>query len=528
MLGSWKLAFLTLFSVINFGTYASAGEIKNVLLLLADDAGFEMGAYLNKFCQTPNLDKLARKGLLFNNAFTSVSSCSPSRAQILTGQASHASGMYGLHQGVHNFNALPGIPTLPNVVREKSQGAILSGIIGKKHVGSSEDFKFDFEQTEEQHSINQIGRNITLMKLYARDFLKQAKSGAKPFFLMIAFHDPHRCGHITPQYGEFCERWGSGEEGMGTIPDWKPIYYDWRNLQVPAYLPDTDVVRQELAAQYMTMSRLDQGVGLMLKQLQDFGFDDNTLVIFTSDNGPPFPLGRTNLYEHGIRSPFILSSPNPKDRHLETTAAMTSLQDIFPTILDVFHMTRDNSSASDSYTKSLLPLLQAEPPTHEDDAVFGSHNYHEITMDYPMRMIRTRRYKLIHNLNYWSYFPIDQDFYTSPTFQQILNATMHHRQLPWYKNLLAYYQRPEWELYDIKSDSLERYNLADKPKYKETLQSLKKRLLQWQVDTNDPWRCAPHAVLQAQGVFKKNPVCLSLGHEALSKPLTYYEKYILV
>ncbi|XP_005191651.1 N-sulphoglucosamine sulphohydrolase [Musca domestica] len=522
MINFWK--FLLFGVLISFAT---AGEIKNVLLLLADDAGFEMGAYLNKYCQTPNLDKLARKGLLFNNAFTSVSSCSPSRAQILTGQASHANGMYGLHQGVHNFNVLPGTVSLPNILRNKSQGGILSGIIGKKHVGSGEDFKFDFEQTEEQHSINQIGRNITRMKLYIREFLQNAKKQEKPFFLMVAFHDPHRCGHITPQYGEFCERWGSGEEGMGSIPDWTPIYYDWRNLQVPAYLPDTDVVRQELAAQYMTMSRLDQGVGVMLKQLQEMGFEDDTLVIFTSDNGPPFPLGRTNLYEHGIRSPFIMTSPNPTDRHQQTTAAMSSLQDIFPTVLDVFKIPLENSS-NNSYTKSLLPLLKEEPATNENDSVFGSQNYHEITMDYPMRMIRTRRYKLIHNLNYWSYFPIDQDFYTSPTFQQILNATMHHQQLPWYKNLLGYYQRPEWELYDIKADSLERYNLADKPKYKGVLKDLKQRLLKWQVDTNDPWRCAPHAVLQAQGVFKKNPVCLSLGHEALVKHVTHYEKYILL
>lgn len=522
-----KYIWQILFIASTLLTLSWGGEIKNVLLLLADDAGFEMGAYLNKYCQTPNLDNLAKKGLLFNNAFTSVSSCSPSRAQILTGQASHANGMYGLHQGVHNFNVIPGVKSLPNVLREQTKGSVLSGIIGKKHVGSNSDFKFDFEQTEEQHSINQIGRNITKIKLYAREFLQKAKNDGKPFFLMVAFHDPHRCGHITPQYGEFCERWGSGEEGMGTIPDWKPIYYDWRNLQVPAYLPDTDIVRQELSAQYMTMSRLDQGVGLVLKELQNMGFDENTLVIFTSDNGPPFPMGRTNLYEHGIRSPFILASPSTEDRHLQTTAAMTSLLDIYPTVLEALQVKLDNTTQT-PYTKSLLPLLKQEPQPSENDAVYGSHNYHEITMNYPMRMIRTRRFKLIHNLNYWSYFPIDQDFYTSPTFQQILNATINHQPLVWYKNLLSYYQRPEWELYDIKADSLERFNLVDKPKYKGILKELKQRLLKWQEDTNDPWRCAPHAVLQSQGVFKKNPVCLSLAHDHLKKPLTHYEKYVLL
>ncbi|XP_067618059.1 N-sulphoglucosamine sulphohydrolase [Eurosta solidaginis] len=526
--------FITIFALIGCSyplstTSLRNDEIQNVLILLADDAGFESGAYLNKFCQTPNLDTLAQRGLIFNNAFTSVSSCSPSRAQLLTGQASHSNGMYGLHQGVHNFNVLPSVASLPNVLREKSQGRILSGIIGKKHVGAAKNFQFDFEQTEEQHSINQIGRNITNIRRYAREFLAQAKKEARPFFLLIGFHDPHRCGHITPQYGEFCERWGSGEEGMGVIPDWKPIYYDWRNLEVPAHLPDTDVVRQELAAQYMTTSRLDQGVGVVLKELAAHGYDSNTLVIYTSDNGPPFPGGRTNLYERGVREPLIISAPTAKARRHETTAAMSSLLDIYNTVLDAFHYytPTDNASQDDS-TRSLLPILYEEPQPMERDAIFGSQNFHEITMNYPMRMVRTRRFKLIHNLNFWSYFPIDQDLYTSPTFQQILNATINKQPFPWYKSLRDYYERPEWELYDIKADPLERNNLVGISKYQSVYEELSARLLRWQVKTGDPWRCAPHAVLEAQGVYRDSPVCLTLGHDAIRNRLEQYEKYELM
>ncbi|XP_060649502.1 N-sulphoglucosamine sulphohydrolase [Drosophila nasuta] len=526
-----RLTFATFLLLFLWGSNCcGATRPQNVLLLLADDAGFEMGAYLNKYCQTPNLDALANTGLLFNNAFTSVSSCSPSRAQLLTGQASHSNGMYGLHQGVHNFNVLPEIISLPNVLRQQSNGSILSGIIGKKHVGPGANFKFDFEQTEEQHSINQIGRNITRMKEYAHEFLSQAKRENRSFFLTVAFHDPHRCGHITPQFGEFCERWGSGEEGMGSIPDWKPIYYDWRNLEVPPWLPDTDVVRQELAAQYMTISRLDQGVFLMLRELQRSGLAENTIVIYTSDNGPPFPGGRTNLYEHGIRSPLIISSPQPDARRHQTSAAMVSLLDIYHTVLDALQLSPSNGTRFSG--QSILPVLFNEPKPEENDAVFGSQSYHEVTMAYPMRMVRNRRYKLIHNLNYWADFPIDQDFYTSPTFQQILNATINKQALPWYRTLQQYYQRPEWELYDIKTDPLERFNLAEKPKYTATLKQLQQKLFKWQVDTEDPWRCAPHAVLQAQGVFKKDPVCLTLGHEAIQRPkrkvLSQYEQYVLI
>ncbi|XP_055851899.1 N-sulphoglucosamine sulphohydrolase [Episyrphus balteatus] len=505
-----KQTKLICFLSILFVTIYQVESVKNVLLLVADDAGFEMGAYLNKYCQTPNLDALAKDGLLFNNAFTSVSSCSPSRAQILTGQASHQNGMYGLHQGVHNFDVFKKVTSLPNVLR-KSDKNILTGIIGKKHVGAGENFKFDYEQTEENHSINQIGRNISNIKLYVNDFLGRAVQEEKPFFLVVGFHDPHRCGHITPQFGEFCERWGSGEEGMGVIPDWRPIYYDWRNLKIPDWMPQTETVQKELAAQYMTISRLDQGVGLVLKELRSLGLDKETLVIYTSDNGPPFPSGRTNLYDRGVREPMIISSPDTGKRKNQVTSAMTSLLDVFPTVLDVFGI-----KTNASYTgKSLLPLLDNEPEPNNNDTIFGSQNFHEITMNYPMRMIRNRRYKLIHNLNYWSYFPIDQDLYTSPTFQEILNATIMKQKLPWVKSLESYYKRPEWELYDLKMDPLERWNLASKAKFSDLFKNMKLNLFNWQVKTNDPWRCSPHAVLQEQGIYKKNPACLTLGHEDL-------------
>lgn len=81
-----------------------------------------------------------------------------------------------------------------------------------------------------------------------------------PFFLYVAFHDPHRCGHTNPEYGEFCEQFGNGEEGMGVIPDWQPIYYQADELQLPYFIPDTLAARQDVAAQYTTISRLDQGL----------------------------------------------------------------------------------------------------------------------------------------------------------------------------------------------------------------------------------------------------------------------------
>ncbi|XP_063916654.1 N-sulphoglucosamine sulphohydrolase [Zophobas morio] len=488
---------------------AGSDDKLNVLLILADDGGFEMGTYRNRICQTPNLDALAHKSLIFNNAYTSVSSCSPSRSALLTGMPSHQNGIYGLHQGVHHFNSFSDVKSLPNILREHG---IATGIIGKKDVGPKDTYKFDYEQTEENHSVLQVGRNITFMKLLTRQFL-QNYTQQKPFFLYVAFHDPHRCGHTNPEYGNFCESFGNGDEGMGLIPDWQPIYYQYDEIDLPYFIPDTIQARKDVAEQYTTISRLDQGVGLILKELKDAGFDNNTLVIYSSDNGIPFPNGRTNLYDSGIAEPMFISSPLHRERWNQVTYSLTSLLDVVPTILDWFGIDDSNDVAPIELTgKSLLPLLTKEPKNVTNERVFASHSLHEVTMYYPMRMVRTHRYKLIHNLNYQSAFPIDQDFYISPTFQDILNRTINKENTYWFKTLKQYYNRPEWELYDLKHDPEELNNLAGKPDYKKIMQDLETQLYDWQNKTRDPWICSPHAVLEDKGAYKNNPQCMTLDN----------------
>ncbi|CAG9864219.1 unnamed protein product [Phyllotreta striolata] len=482
----------------------------NALVILADDGGFEMGTYRNKICQTPNLDNLAKNSLIFNKAFTSVSSCSPSRAALLTGMPSHQNGIYGLHQGVHHFDSFQDVKSISKILKENG---IRTGIIGKKHVGPDNVYPFDYSQTEENNSILQVGRNITHIKLLTREFLNTTK----PFFLYVAFHDPHRCGHTNPEYGEFCQRFGNGEPGMGSIPDWQPIIYQPDELELPYYLPNTWETRLDVAAQYTTMSRLDQGVGLVIEELKASGHFDDTLVVFSSDNGIPFPAGRTNLYDSGAAEPLFVSSPLHEERKGQITNSLASLLDIVPTLLDWYGIKYDASIESNEVDsvltgKSLLPLLEKEPSDKSKEIVFGSHNLHEITMYYPMRMARTQRYKLIHNLNYYSPFPIDQDLYLSPTFQDILNNTKTRRNTFWYKTLAEYYKRPEWELYDLKYDPEELNNIVKKNSSQEIFKVLKDRITEWQKATNDPWICSPHGVLENVGRFKDNPQCLGLDN----------------
>ncbi|KAM7035303.1 N-sulfoglucosamine sulfohydrolase [Acridotheres tristis] len=499
-------ALLLLLGALRTGGSAAPVPARNVLLLLADDGGFEIGAYNNSAIRTPNLDALARRGLVFQNAFTSVSSCSPSRASILTGLPQHQNGMYGLHQDVHHFNSFDGVRSLPLLL---SHAGVRTGIIGKKHVGPGAVYPFDFAYTEENSSVLQTGRNITRIKELVRRFLQSQDE--RPFFLYVAFHDPHRCGHSQPQYGAFCEKFGNGESGMGWIPDWKPQIYHPEQVQVPAFVPDTPAARADLAAQYTTIGRMDQGIGLVLQELRRAGFLNSTLVIYTSDNGIPFPGGRTNLYRSGTAQPLLLSSPEHRRRWGQVSPAFASLLDLTPTILDWFSIPYPAYSIFGSRQvqltgKSLLPALESEQPWA---TAFSSQSHHEVTMYYPMRAVQHGHFRLIHNLNYKMPFPIDQDFYVSPTFQDLLNRTRAGQPTHWDKTLHQYYYRQRWELFDCSRDPSERQNLAPDPRYAPTFQLLRAQLLKWQWDTGDPWVCAPDAVLEE----KLSPQCQPLHNE---------------
>lgn len=413
--------------------------------------------------------------------------------------------MYGLHNGYHNFNSFDGVRSLSLIL---NQSGIRTGIIGKKHVAPESVYPFDYSETEENNSILQVGRNITKMKELAQEFFRSQPLD-KSFFLYIGFHDPHRCGHTNPQFGAFCEKFGNGEPGMGIIPDWKPSYYDSSEVVVPQFVQDTPISRSDISAQYTTISRLDQGVGLIMKELEKSGFLDNTLILFTSDNGIPFPNGRTNLYTSGVIEPFIVSSPLDKTKWGTRSSTLISSLDITPTVLDWFQVQYPDYKLFNRPVKLTGASLLAD---WKSDTAFASHSLHEITMYYPMRSIRVGNLTYIENLNYQTPFPIDQDFFLSPSFQDLLNRTAKKEPLNWIKTLKSYYNRSRYELYNRTSDGSEVHNLAYKEEYFAIKNHMQKRLREWQEATWDPWRCFPSGVLEDAGSYKENPVCLSLNN----------------
>ena len=410
--------------------------------------------------------------------------------------------MYGLQNGYHAFQSFDRIHSLPMIL---NKAGIRTGIIGKKHVAPQSIYPFNFSHTEFEESTLQVGRNITRINDLVRQFLTEQPQD-QAFFLYVGFHDPHRCGHTHPEYGVFCEKFGNGAPGMGSIPDWKPQYYEPTEVIVPPFVQDTPTARKDLSAQYTAISRLDQGVGLVLKSLEKFNLLDDTLIVFTSDNGIPFPNGRTNLYRSGAAVPLILSGPGVE---FGTDDNPVSLLDITPTVLDWFDLKYPEYTLFNHGVKltgkSLLHSGSNKP-------IFGSHSLHEVTMYYPKRSVLVENMTLIRNLNHKMPFPIDQDFYLSPSFQDLLHRTAKQIETHWFKSLHRYYYRDQFELYNLTSDPLESRNLAYDEKYAEVFVMMNRWLDAWLNSTADPWRCSPGGVLQDAGKYRDHPTCMPLNN----------------
>lgn len=451
---SISLAFIIgwLFITSAYGQSIDASANKNVLLIIADDLGRELGCYGDEDARTPNIDRLASEGTRFANAFASVASCSPSRSTILTGMHAHQNGQYGLAHPPHAQQTFEWVQSLPKLLND---AGYRTGIIGKNHVRPKSVYPYG----KELGPAHGDTRSPSGMSEAARQFIS---AGDAPFFLLMGFVDPHRAGST------FATKDKKND-------DYAEVRFDPQTLTVPAYLPDTPEVRKDLAAYYQAIARLDECVGRTLKVLEETGHREDTLVIFVSDNGMPFPGAKTTVYDAGVHLPLIVRQPGASGN---INAAMVSFLDILPTILEW------TGAAGPTYElsgQSLLGQLSKTDDTERDHA-FSSYIFHEIDMYYPMRSIRTRQHRLIWNLAHQLPFPSAGDIAGSPSHESIRKTGKAGG-----RRVEDYFHRPEFELYDIQNDPDELKNLANDPAQGETLEKLKGKILQMMRQTKDPW-----------------------------------------
>jgi N-sulfoglucosamine sulfohydrolase len=437
----------------------SRGRARNILLIIADDQGYDLSS-CGGTVKTPVLDSLAAQGTLFTQGYATVSSCSSSRATLYTGLYSHTNGMYGLAHDVHNFSLLDDIKTLPWMLQ---QSGYRTALVGKKHVKPDALLPYDAWLAPEQPGIRDVARMAHLAGQWIR------AQGDQPFFMTVGYSDPHR---DATNFGN-----------SRTWPEVERVIYSPSEVLVPPHLPDLPGVRQDLAQYYESVSRLDGGVGILLRELRNAGHESDTLVIYLSDNGRPFPGAKDNLYEPGLHMPLILRSPE-RGKQGVRNGALVSWIDVPSTILDWARVSppRDYRYAP-LPGRSLLPILeQTDSPGF--DRIFATHSFHEINQYYPMRSIRTRRYSYFLNLEPSLAVPVASDVQLSPSWKAITGtpgAKLGKRTLE------AFTHRPSEELYDLTADPDEVVNLAAEPAHATVLSDLRQQIHDWRATTHDPW-----------------------------------------
>jgi N-sulfoglucosamine sulfohydrolase len=271
----------------------------------------------------------------------------------------------------------------------------------------------------------------------------------------------------------------SGFANDKTYPGVTPMKYRPEDVSVPEFLPDLPEVRAELADQYEAVTRMDQSIGWVLENLEKSGRSTDTLVIYISDNGIPFPGAKTNLYDAGTHVPMIVQSPEIRAGGV-VNQAMVSLVDLVPTILEW------TSATPPKYRlpgKSLRGILNSSDDPARSE-VYGSHTFHEITMFYPMRSIRTRRFKYILNLHPELEFPFATDLFVSKTWQGILKRKL---EIMGKRSTKHYLYRPQEELYDLMKDPAESVNLAGNTNYERILNELRAKVGSMRAQTDDYW-----------------------------------------
>lgn len=431
---------------------------KNVVLIVSDDHGLDLGCYGNPAVKTPHLDALAAQGTRFTHAFCTTPSCSPSRSVILSGLHTHANGQYGLQHATHKQAAHPWVQGLPNLLK---QAGYRTCSIGKTHVAPKESFDF-----EEYANDGLMGRNTVRMAENAERWIRKADD--RPFFLYFCPNDPHRAAQ--------------GFANNRPYPGVTETTYAPKDVAVPHFLPDQPEVRAELAEYYQAVSRVDTGVGRLMRALKDTGHLDDTLILYLSDNGIPFPGAKTSMYEPGVRLPLLVRSPD-QARRGSVSDALVDWSDLVPTVLEY---TGAKGPDYPLHGRSFLPAAEGRPAPGRPgrDEVYGSHQFHEITMYYPVRMVRNRRYKYLLNLAHPLTFPFASDLYESKTWQGVLKRG---DRMYGSRTVEALLHRPRHELYDLEADPRELQNLAEKPEHAAMLKELQGKLRAWQERTKDPW-----------------------------------------
>ncbi len=426
----------------------------NILWIIAEDMGQELGAYGTPEVRTPNLDRLAQRGMRFTNAFTTSPVCSSSRSAFMTGMYQTAIGAQH-HRSHRPDDPSPHPFPLPEGVLTISDWLRLGGYFTGNIVNLPDGV--DFRGTgKTDWNFSYAGAPFDTDRWSA---LKENQ----PFYAQVNFPETHRG-----------REWDAAHERVETPADPDKVV-------IPPYYPDHPLVRQDWAQYLNTVMSLDEKVGVVLELLQHDGLADNTVVMFFSDHGRAMVRGKQWPYDSGLRIPLIIYWPASIESPIGYEAGAVSEQlisalDITATTLSIAGLPKPEMMQGRMFLGN-----EAEPPRLY---AFGGRDRGDETVD-RIRTVRSKRFRYLRN-----YYP-DRPFlqtnrYKEATYPTIWAMRKLHREgaLTAEQSRLMAATRPPEELYDLGADPYETNNLAESAAHQEVLRHLRSVLDEWIADAD--------------------------------------------
>lgn len=402
------------------------GEKPNILWIMIEDWSVDLSCYGTPLVHTPNIDKLAAEGVRFERAYTTSPVCSTSRSAMMTG---FHQNYIGAHQHrTKDKKPLPyGIKPIPHILEE-------AAYFTATMVGGKTDCNF------------KAGKPLFIGKSW-----KGRKPG-QPFYVQATFGGTHRSFMRDRE---------------------RPIDAD--HVKLPPYYPDLPLVRRDWANGLETVQVVDRQVGQFLKQLEDDGLADNTIVFFIGDHGRCHIRGKQFLYEAGVRIPLIVRWP----KHIKPGSVsneLVSSLDICQTIVKL-------AGAKPAHKLHGVYLFGED--VAERKYVHFNRDKMDNTHD-AMRAVRGDRYKLIHNLMpQRAYCQLNEYKERQYPILALMNVLNMQGKLNAVQSRFMAGEKPEYELYDLENDPHEINNLADDPKYAAAKAELLAEIVRWQKAVND-------------------------------------------
>ena len=418
----------------------------NVLIIMGDDCTYsDLPLYGGVNVKTPQIDKLGSQGMTFNKAYVTMSMCVPCRAELYTGMQPARNGVCWNHSIARTG--------LKSIVHHLGDLGYRTGIAGKVHGSPASVFPFEMVEGVERNCVS-ITAKYDAEKL--REFMVKDKS--QPFCLVTALVVPH-----IP--------WTVGD----------PSHFNPSELELPPYLADTKEMRTEFTKYLAEIEVLDKQVGATLKLLEEEGIADNTIVIFTSEQGAQQPFCKWTNWDMGVHTGLIVRWPGKVKAGVRTNA-LVQYNDVLPTLIDAL-----GGKVSEEFDgSSFLSVLKGEKIEHRKYAYFMHNNIPEGPA-YPIRSITDGTYHYIRNLTPESLY-IEKHLMAQQPLNEywpswVFNSSDH----PEILDLVNRYQkRPEVQLYNTKDDPFELVNLAEEKSVRGIKKELSKELDRWMKQQGDP------------------------------------------